>query len=55
MLPAASWQRLMNNLPRHHGSDASLDPATAFRIIAVEEEGGPMEEIDIRVLAGRHQ
>ena len=28
MLPAASWQRLMNNLPRHYGSDASLDPAT---------------------------
>lgn len=28
MLPAASWQRLMNNLPRHFGTDASLDPAT---------------------------
>ncbi|MES2717718.1 MAG: diheme cytochrome c [Pseudomonadota bacterium] len=28
MLPAASWQRLMANLPRHFGTDASLDPAT---------------------------
>jgi len=28
MLPAASWQRLMNNLPRHFGTDASLDAAT---------------------------
>jgi mono/diheme cytochrome c family protein len=28
LLPAASWQRLMDNLPRHFGTDASLDPAT---------------------------
>ncbi|MEQ1685003.1 MAG: diheme cytochrome c [Burkholderiaceae bacterium] len=28
MLPAASWQHLMNNLPRHYGTDASLDPAS---------------------------
>jgi hypothetical protein len=28
LLPAASWQRLMNNLPRHFGTDASLDPTT---------------------------
>ena len=28
LLPAASWQRLMANLPRHFGTDASLDPAT---------------------------
>ncbi|WP_374566101.1 diheme cytochrome c [Ideonella sp.] len=27
-LPAASWQRLMNDLPRHFGTDASLDAAT---------------------------
>jgi hypothetical protein len=27
MLPAASWQRLMNNLPRHFGTDASLAAA----------------------------
>jgi mono/diheme cytochrome c family protein len=28
MLPAASWQRVMNNLPHHYGTDASLDSAT---------------------------
>jgi hypothetical protein len=28
MLPQASWQRIMNNLPRHYGTDASLDAAT---------------------------
>lgn len=28
MLPAASWQRVMANLPRHFGTDASLDPGT---------------------------
>jgi Dihaem cytochrome c len=32
MLPAASWQRLMNNLPRHFGTDASLDAATVSQI-----------------------
>ena len=29
MLPAASWQHLMANLPRHFGVDASLDAAAA--------------------------
>ena len=28
MLPAASWKRVMAGLPRHYGTDASLDPAT---------------------------
>ncbi len=28
MLPAASWQRIMGNLSKHYGADASLDPAT---------------------------
>lgn len=28
MLPAASWQELMSNLPRHFGGDASVDAAT---------------------------
>ena len=32
MLPAASWQRLMNGLPQHFGTDASLDAATANAI-----------------------
>lgn len=34
MLPAASWQRLMNNLPRHFGTDASLDAATVQQLSA---------------------
>ena len=32
MLPAESWQRLMNKLPRHYGTDASLDPETVKQI-----------------------
>jgi hypothetical protein len=32
LLPAASWQRLMAGLPRHFGTDASLEPATAQAI-----------------------
>lgn len=28
MLPPVSWERLMRNLPRHFGTDASLDAAT---------------------------
>jgi nitrate/TMAO reductase-like tetraheme cytochrome c subunit len=28
MLPAASWNRVMNNLKNHYGADASLEPAT---------------------------
>ena len=29
LLPAASWQRLMDGLARHYGSDATLDAAMA--------------------------
>lgn len=28
LLPAASWDRIMGNLSKHFGTDASLDPAT---------------------------
>ena len=28
LMPAASWTRIMANLPKHFGTDASLDPAT---------------------------
>jgi hypothetical protein len=31
-LPAASWQRLMSDLPHHFGTDASLDPATVQQV-----------------------
>jgi Dihaem cytochrome c len=32
MLPAASWSRLMSQLDRHYGSDASLDAATVTQV-----------------------
>lgn len=34
MLPAASWQRLMGNLPRHFGTDASVDAGTLHELSA---------------------
>lgn len=34
LLPAASWQRLMANLPNHFGTDASLDAASTQEITA---------------------
>lgn len=34
LLPASSWQRLMGNLPRHFGTDASLDAATHQSVAA---------------------
>ena len=32
LLPKASWGRVMNDLEKHYGSDASLDPATQKQI-----------------------
>lgn len=32
MLPARSWQRIMNGLDKHYGTDASLDAATVRQI-----------------------
>jgi len=43
LLPAASWQRLLANLPRHFGTDASLEPAPAREIgdwLALQGRGG---------------
>lgn len=34
MLPAVSWQRVMNGLAHHYGSDASLEPAQVQEITA---------------------
>ncbi|MGZ5891817.1 MAG: diheme cytochrome c [Caldimonas sp.] len=34
MLPAASWSRVMSNLPRHYGTDASLDSAAVKELSA---------------------
>jgi hypothetical protein len=33
-LPAASWQNLLRNLPRHFGTDASVDAATSAQLSA---------------------
>jgi hypothetical protein len=32
MLPAPSWQRLMGNLSKHYGTDASLDATTTQQL-----------------------
>lgn len=37
LLPAASWQRLMSQLDRHFGADASVEPAVAGEIAAFLE------------------
>lgn len=34
MLPSASWQRIMGNLGKHYGTDASLDAASMQEITA---------------------
>ena len=34
MLPAASWQRLLADLPHHFGTDASLEPAVVEQLSA---------------------
>jgi hypothetical protein len=34
MLPRDSWRRLLNDLPRHYGTDASLDAATVNELTA---------------------
>ena len=46
LLPAASWQRLMNNLPRHFGTDASLDFATMQALSAwLEANAGTYKRV----------
>lgn len=34
LLPSTSWHRLMGNLSRHYGADASVDPATQKELSA---------------------
>jgi hypothetical protein len=34
MLPSDAWRRLLGNLPRHYGTDASLDAATVEELAA---------------------
>jgi nitrate/TMAO reductase-like tetraheme cytochrome c subunit len=46
MLPAASWRRLTANLPRHFGTDASLDAATLHEIGAwLEANAGTYKKV----------
>ena len=49
MLPAASWQRLMSQLPRHYGSDASLDAATLAELSGwLAAHAGTGKRVDAR-------
>lgn len=34
LLPATSWRRIMDNLARHYGSDASIDPTLTRKLSA---------------------
>jgi len=46
MLPAASWQRLMGNLPRHFGTDASVDADTRRELSAwLEANAGTAKRV----------
>lgn len=46
MLPPASWQKVMNNLPRHYGTDASLDPAAEKQLAAwLAANGGTYKRV----------
>ena len=58
LLPAASWRALMDDLGRHFGTDASVDPATAAAIRAfLETNAGrartPGDEATLRVTQTR--
>lgn len=57
LLPAASWQRTMENLSQHYGSDASVDAATQRALtawlMANAARGGKRSEVprDDRITA----
>lgn len=58
LLPAASWRALMDDLGRHFGTDASVDPATATTIRAfLETNAGrarsPGDEATLRITQTR--
>ena len=47
-LPAASWQRIMSNLPKHYGTDASLDAATVRELSAwLKTHAGTWKRVDV--------
>lgn len=43
LLPAASWREMMNTLPDHFGTDASLDAETVAQILPFLEENAAVE------------
>lgn len=46
MLPSASWKRLMDNLPNHFGTDASLDAESVKQISAwLTAHGGTYKRV----------
>lgn len=46
LLPAVSWKRLMATLPRHFGSDASLDPVATRTLAAwLEANAGTYKRV----------
>ena len=54
LLPATSWQRLMSQLDRHFGADASLDTATRSEILAfIERNSGRGTDQALRITETR--
>lgn len=46
LLPAASWRRLMGKLPRHFGTDASVDAATLKQLSSwLEANAGSYKKV----------
>lgn len=46
LLPAASWRRLMADLPRHFGTDASVDAATLQQLSGwLEANAGTYKQV----------
>ena len=47
MLPKAAWQRIMNGLEKHYGTDASLDAATTRQIgVWLQAQGGIYKRVE---------
>ena len=54
LLPAASWRRLMSQLDRHFGTDASLDAPTRHAILAfLETHAGRGTDEGLRITGTR--
>jgi hypothetical protein len=54
LLPAASWRRLMSQLDRHFGIDASLDAGASSEILAfLEKHAGRGADQSLRITETR--